>query len=145
MTESSAATKLTKSLMTAIRLQRHKACRVIVSTQEPTISPHLLELCSFTLVHRFTSPQWFKALEHHLAAISIDRSRDDGTELFKRIIRLNVGEGLLFAPSAALSLRNNAKDSDDNVPGDWKLNEGYLHVRVRNRLTHDGGRSVLAA
>jgi len=53
--ESAAAQKLTKSLVTIVRLQRHLACRVIIITQEFIISPKLLDLCSFILVHRFTS------------------------------------------------------------------------------------------
>jgi len=53
--KSAAAQKLTKSLVTTVRLQRHLACRVIIVIQEPIISSKLLDLCSFTLVHRFTS------------------------------------------------------------------------------------------
>ena len=39
-----------------------------LATQEPTISPRLLDLCSFTLVYRFTSPDWLKVLKTHLVA-----------------------------------------------------------------------------
>lgn len=46
----------TSSLLTTIREQRHNATRVIIATQEPTISEKLLDLCSISIVHRFNSP-----------------------------------------------------------------------------------------
>ncbi|KAH8772402.1 hypothetical protein BGZ57DRAFT_984554 [Hyaloscypha finlandica] len=46
----------TNTLLATVRLQRHLGAQIIVSTQEPTISPALLDLCSVTIVHRFTSP-----------------------------------------------------------------------------------------
>ncbi len=49
-----------------------------------------------------------------------------------QIINLKAGEALLFAPSAILDV--------ENVVGQGS----YLKVRVRHRLTSDGGRSVLA-
>jgi hypothetical protein len=56
MNESGEASALTEQLLATIRLQRHLGARVIISTQEPTVSPRLLDLCSVTIVHRFTSP-----------------------------------------------------------------------------------------
>ena len=41
-----AAGRLTSSLLTTIREQRHNAARVIIATQEPSISGSLLDLCS---------------------------------------------------------------------------------------------------
>lgn len=84
--ESPAAQKLTESLVTAVRLQRHLACRVIIATQEPTISPRLLDLCSFTLVHRFTSPDWLNALKNHLAAVSLETSTRTANDVLGRIL-----------------------------------------------------------
>ena len=65
--ESGSAGTLTNSLLATIRLQRHLGLRVVISTQEPTVSPKLLDLCSITIVHRFTSPDWMKTLRGHLA------------------------------------------------------------------------------
>ncbi|KAJ0123690.1 hypothetical protein J7T55_012159 [Diaporthe amygdali] len=67
MNESGEASALTEQLLATIRLQRHLGARVIISTQEPTVSPKLLDLCSVTVVHRFTSPEWLRALRRHLA------------------------------------------------------------------------------
>lgn len=141
MTDSSAAKSFTDNLLSVIRLQRHLATRVIISTQEPTISPSLLELSSMTLVHRFTSPQWMNTLRKHLAGASIEGDMDgeekkrDVGRLFGMIAKLNVGEALLFSPSAILEF----KDGNAN-----KLGMSYLKVRVRKRVTADGGRSILA-
>ncbi|KAH7111372.1 hypothetical protein EDB81DRAFT_671448 [Dactylonectria macrodidyma] len=44
MTESDESQVFTESLLSAIRLQRHNGTRIIISTQEPTISPGLLDL-----------------------------------------------------------------------------------------------------
>ena len=146
--ESPAAQKLTESLVTAVRLQRHLACRVIIATQAPTISPRLLDLCSFTLVHRFTSPDWLNALKNYLAAASLGTSTRTASDVLGRIlvqiINLNAGEALLFAPSAILDVENVADRGETTKWRFEKLGISYLKVRVRHQLTSDGGRSVLA-
>ena len=95
MTGNSPGHILTESLLTVIRQQRHLATRVIIATQEPTISPSLLDLCSMTIVHRFTSPSWMNALQSHLAGLSVDEGEDSKKELrriFKQIVELNGGQ-----------------------------------------------------
>lgn len=129
MTGSPESETLTERLLSAIRLQRHLAARVFISTQEPTISPKLLDLCSATIVHRFTSPEWLQTLKAHLAGASVlgaasTSSRDadgDGdvlaapvlrsgssdrllAEIFRQIVSLRTGEALLFAPNAAIGV-----------------------------------------
>jgi len=66
MNSATEASTLTETLLSSIRLQRHLGTRVFISTQEPTISPALLDLCSITIVHRFSSPEWLKCLRQHL-------------------------------------------------------------------------------
>ncbi|KAL2255078.1 hypothetical protein VTK26DRAFT_4183 [Humicola hyalothermophila] len=173
---------LTEALLAAIRLQRHLGARVVVSTQEPTVSPKLMDLCSVTVVHRFTSPDWLGALRRHLAGVSaggrlLERARraglrggdedeegegggggvdgvgglklgdaDPALELFSRIVDLRVGEALLFAPSAIVGVRKRPDGQGKNRLGDvQRLAHGVLKVRVRNRVTADGGRSIMAA
>ncbi|KFY26164.1 hypothetical protein V491_01432 [Pseudogymnoascus sp. VKM F-3775] len=163
MNESAEAETLTGTLLSTIRLQRHLGARVIICTQEPTISPALLDLCSVTIVHRFTSPEWMRNLKAHLAAVApdmADQALDAGDRqgdlmrepasgaknhsaslIFKKIVGLGVGEALIFSPSAMI-------DVDVASDGTWeyvKLNTGFLKVRVRTRPTTDGGKSVLAA
>ncbi len=122
-----------------IRLQRHLGTRVIIATQEPTISPSLLGLSSMTIVHHFTSPAWLEALQSHLAAVSSEgeASRQD---LLKKIVGLHVGQALVFSPSAMVKV---VKDDNGSVRM-LKLGMQYIKVLVRFRTTTDGGRSILA-
>ncbi|KAK1776399.1 hypothetical protein QBC45DRAFT_395276 [Copromyces sp. CBS 386.78] len=225
---------LTDRLLETIRLQRHLGTRVIISTQEPTISPKLLDLCSVTIVHRFTSPDWLRALSKHLAGVSKggrmlenalamnqNGAGDEGIEnvgvnalslcysdpameLFSKIVALRVGEALVFAPSAILGVQKatirppststpaikpdagsveglqsqlqlidlgpqtpSDKQPQEAVPSATatssgtekpasptsmatpatvkRLAHGVLKVRIRNRTTADGGRSIMAA
>lgn len=53
--------------------------------QEPTvIPPALLDLCSITIMHRFSSVGWFDHLCKHV-------SSDFGSEAFDSVVRLKVG------------------------------------------------------
>ncbi|KAK4102810.1 hypothetical protein N658DRAFT_505858 [Parathielavia hyrcaniae] len=170
MTDSSECAALTEALLATIRLQRHLGARVVISTQEPTISPKLLDLCSVTIVHRFTSPDWLNALGKHLAGVSsggrlLEQARklnmggeeeeegEDGVDgagtlalgdadpaLFSRIVDLRVGEALMFAPSAIVGVKMR-KDGKGDVR---RLAHGVLKVRIRNRTTDDGGQSIMA-
>jgi hypothetical protein len=54
-------------------------------------------------------------------------------------VDLDVGEALLFAPSAITNVRNGDGEKDLE-----KLGMRYLKMRVRKRLTTDGGRSLMA-
>ncbi|CCU82946.1 hypothetical protein BGHDH14_bgh03304 [Blumeria hordei DH14] len=164
MNSTSEATTLTSSLLSSIRLQRHLGTRVFISTQEPTISPSLLDLCSITIVHRFTSPEWFRCLRQHLSALdqtqmNLNGDDDDITrhevtslkQILAEIVDLDVGEALLFSPNAMVGINNNLL----NHPGAFstaesvtsyaqKLGMGYLKLKIRNRLTADGGMSIMA-
>ncbi|KAI0444696.1 hypothetical protein F4803DRAFT_560720 [Xylaria telfairii] len=172
MGETSDCEVLTNSLLAAIRLQRHLGARIVISTQEPTISPKLLDLCSITIVHRFSSPDWLSVLTKHLAGISkvarvvgkIDNTDTDngGTnchglrgipvsvddpifDLFSKIVELRTGEALVFAPSAMVSLgrQNNLEHGIKVAPR--KLAHHVLKVVVRARITADGGKSIMAS
>ncbi|KAH9436823.1 hypothetical protein MCOR02_000486 [Pyricularia oryzae] len=173
--ESPDSRTLTENLLQTIRLQRHQACRIFISTQEPTVSPALLDLCSVTIVHRFTSPAWLKVLKQHLAGVSSsslmlekafgdDNGEDDGegitaiklrdgndsvsadpaVEVFSRIVKLRVGEALVFAPSAAIGVNVHGRKQRSGGSAFRKLGSGILKIRTRARVTADGGRSIMA-
>ncbi|CAG8106252.1 unnamed protein product, partial [Penicillium salamii] len=158
MDSSVEARSFTESLLSTVRLQRHLGIRIVISTQEPTISTALLGLCSVTIVHRFSSPGWLRVLKHHIAGVAIggDTSResmtstDTSTEcqllsdqsLFDRIVRLRVGEALLFSPSAVIGTIASESCMKEIVQ---KLGPGYLEVKMRSRLTEDGGKSVVSS
>ncbi|KJZ79509.1 hypothetical protein HIM_00978 [Hirsutella minnesotensis 3608] len=132
MTDSEECVTLTETLLATIRLQRHLGTRVVISTQEPTISPKLLDLCSITIVHRFTSPDWFRSLKRHLAGANVLTQGDNNPmdswpngeaspapslpradqsdfeqELLSQILALRTGEALLFAPTAMVAVSVN--------------------------------------
>jgi hypothetical protein len=68
-------------------------------------------------------------------------SEDDNDSLFRRIDQLNGGEALLFSPTALVKLQSeNAQKFVYSY-----LSDEYLKIKIRARLTTDGGKSVLAA
>lgn len=147
--ESEAASDFTKRLVKTIREQRHNGARVIIATQEPTISGKLLALSSIVMAHRFTSPAWLEKLRKHVAVTSEYNNRgkndmgDDGAVeddkrdgVFQKIVRLGLGESLLFSDMAVVNM------IEGN--GVEKLNERYVQFRTRKRITADGGQTKLA-
>ncbi|KAI3063919.1 hypothetical protein CBS147343_8193 [Aspergillus niger] len=160
MKTSSEAQAFTETLLSVVRLQRHLAARVIISTQEPTVSTDLLNLCTATIVHRFTSPEWLRILQKHLAGAATNpfarkagkapARATDGEEgqlnesnersLFGHIVNLRVGEALLFSPSSIVDV-----EIEDGGHELRRLGSDYLAIKIRQRLTTDGGRSVIAA
>lgn len=143
-----AAAIFTSSLLTTIREQRHNAARVVIATQEPSISEKLLDLCSISIVHRFSSPAWFTAIADHLGgASSMTVSSKDGetaadkrAELFNRILALRVGESLVFSPTSWV--RGGQKDEDGKIIEPTKLGSEVLWMKTRERKGEDAGRTV---
>lgn len=135
LTKTGEAEKLTGQVISIVRQQRHLATRIIVATQEPTLAPRLLDLCNVSIVHRFNSPAWFGVLRAHLAGA---RSGDDhlNKDLFEMIVGLQTGEALIFCPSALLDVQDNSVQP---------LTNAFVRVRIRERVTIDGGRSILAS
>ncbi|KAK1974691.1 hypothetical protein LZ30DRAFT_607385 [Colletotrichum cereale] len=159
MQESDESNALTNTLLNTIRLQRHLGVRVFISTQEPTVSTKLLDLCSMTVVHRFTSPNWLQTLGGHIAGISsvsvtapeqqdltedvspvMVGGKDSAGELFAKIVSLQTGQALVFAPSAVIGLRRKKQEAVAIVQ---RLAHRPLLVKIRSRLTQDGGKIVM--
>ncbi|KZV91508.1 hypothetical protein EXIGLDRAFT_648219 [Exidia glandulosa HHB12029] len=125
--------RLNKSIASIIRQQRHLATRVIIATQEPTVIPAtILDLASFVICHRFTSPSWCSHLARHVST---------GTDSwFEDVMRLATGEGLVFSPSSLTMPEDEEEEDAEPV----LLGKDYLRVHVRPRLTRDGGASLMA-
>lgn len=75
---------------------------------------------------------------------------DRNPELFKRIMDLRVGEALLFAPSTLLldcsgDTFDGWGDDSENVGMPTRLGAELLKIKVRRRVTWDGGKSILAS
>jgi hypothetical protein len=129
-----ASENFTNNLLKAVREQRHRAARVVVATQEPTVSPKFLDLCSMTFVHGFNSPEWFGVLKAHLGGASgaCADFEKKGRRFMDEIIELDTGESFLFSRSALLDVKEG---------NPVKLGAKVKKFRTRQRLTHDGGRS----
>ena len=136
MTDTPASNALTGSLMGVIRQQRHYGARVIISTQEPTVSPKLIDLCSITVIHRFSSPEWFDVLKRHLPVFDRDGDKSNKVALQKKILRLKTGEALIFAPSAIFGASGDAGERGFDT-------DTLFSMRMRKRVTWDGGKSIL--
>jgi hypothetical protein len=149
----SEGTPLVKQLMTMTRELRHTGVRIIISTQgkfitfvsfamntyplvEPTCVPSvLLDLCGVAIMHRFSSPAWWTHVSKHFSG---NFSLGD-IPAFDRIVTLKTGEAIILAPSAFIA-------SDTPVCGSTALQplgQRYFFARTRDRVTKDGGASVL--
>ncbi|CAO2647392.1 Nn.00g083140.m01.CDS01 [Neocucurbitaria sp. VM-36] len=121
---------LTEYLKTLTRLERHKGARIIISTQEPTVSTDLIALCSVTVIHRFTSPAWYVALKKHIHAMENDEAT------MEQIEALKTGEALIYSPNTVLGKNENGTLR--------KATGRLLKLNIRMRVTSDRGESVMA-
>jgi len=128
------ADRFNESICSIIRQQRHLAARVIISTQEPTVVPSsMLDLMSYIICHRFSSPSWVRHLRGHVSAQA--ETTTEYQSWGDAVVDLETGEALLFSPNALC-----ADGSGQHV----KLGNGHIHLFTRPRITRDGGQSVLA-
>ncbi|KAA1098105.1 hypothetical protein PGT21_028460 [Puccinia graminis f. sp. tritici] len=126
--------RFTESMTSLIRQQRHFGIRTIISTQEPTVVPDaILDLVSFLVLHRFSSPTWIKHLSKH---ISVDQDHEADSDWSRTISRLGLGEAVVVAPTA-LSIKSDSLACEP-------LATGFFLIRTRKRLTFDGGASIVA-
>ncbi|KZT12867.1 uncharacterized protein LAESUDRAFT_766894 [Laetiporus sulphureus 93-53] len=131
---------LTKELLSLIRQQRHQAMRVVISTQEPTVVPTvLLDLCSVAILHRFSSPAWWDHVAKHVSADI------DNKEAFDKVVNLKTGQALLLAPSglAVSRLATQKAHGTEVVPTLRQFGRKSVLIRTRQRVTRDGGASIL--
>lgn len=109
---------LSAALLNAVRLMRHEALRIAISTQSPrSLTPELLELVTVAAMHRFHSFDWHQYLQAKLPLPA---------DAFEHIQELPQGHALVFAVKHALA-------------GCRGLNLLPLHVRPR--ITSDRGAS----
>lgn len=125
---------MTDHVVSIIRQQRHLATRVMIATQEPTLSPLLLDLCNVAIVHHFRSPAWYETLIKHVAGVRQQDERD--TDLFETIVSLKIGQALVFCPSALLDVQDDAVVS---------MRDDFMKLKIRSRISADGGRSLLSS
>lgn len=101
---------------------------------EPTVVPPvLLDLCTVSILHRFSSPAWWEHLSHHVSA---DFS---GADAFDKVVKLQTGEAIVLAPSA-LGVFN---DENGEHKALGQFGRRYMVMKTRRRVTADGGASIL--
>ncbi|RPA82414.1 hypothetical protein BJ508DRAFT_238040 [Ascobolus immersus RN42] len=131
LTNTPASKLLTTSLLGLIRQQRHFGARIIISSQEPTLDPRLLDLSSMLIFHRFSSPEWASALSKHVPL----SDNGNGKMLLDRVLKLRTGEAIVFVPSGILG------GEEDGLR---KACDELVTMKVRKRVTWDGGHSIVA-
>ena len=137
LTEVPAAKDFSEDLVQIIRQQRYLGTRVLIATQDPTISPKLLDLCNVAIVHHFSSPSWYQTLKQHLAALAANANTGKSKAgVFDAIVKLRRGEALVFCPKACLDVED----------GEFRpLQDGYAKIKTRPKNSADGGRSKVAS
>ncbi|KAI9926871.1 hypothetical protein MW887_003969 [Aspergillus wentii] len=99
-------------------------------------------------------------LSIHIAGAATARANKEGEtslDLFGKIVRLGTGEALVFCPTAMLDVTSgldHIEESSESNRGSsvastehqtvTKLGSEHIRLRVRKRITADGGRSQLA-
>ncbi|KAJ7203056.1 hypothetical protein GGX14DRAFT_369856, partial [Mycena pura] len=137
--------RLTQSVSDIIRLQRHLGTRVVIATQEPTVvPPTILDLASVIVCHRFSAPAWCTHLARHVSAGGDSNADSAGASWCREVMLLATGDALVFAPGALIGADADVRHGAGGRPGVGLLGRDHLTLRVRPRLTLDGGASLLA-
>ena len=151
LTATGEAEKLVSKLEAIVCQQRHLGTRIFVATQEPTLDPRLLDLCTVKIIHRFDSKAWYQVLRQHFAGTG---PGGDDDVVFNQIIGLPTGHALLFASTAMLHVEGGeveehggpqdetTRDAASRTGHVVRLRNGYVGIRIRQRATYDGGKSI---
>ncbi|MFW5829150.1 MAG: hypothetical protein ACOCXA_02710 [Planctomycetota bacterium] len=85
---------LVKALEENIREMRHKACSILVASQDPPSIPYeIMALSTHLILHKMSSPQWLRHIKTVNACLDVLKPYDLST--------LNTGEGWLWASKAS--------------------------------------------
>jgi len=86
-------------------------------------------------MHRFSSPAWWNHVSKHFSGNFAVGS----IPAFDRVVTLQTGEAIILAPSAfVVSL-----SPPDGAAALQPLGRRYFVARTRDRVTKDGGASIL--
>lgn len=125
-------------------------------TTEPTVLPPvLLDLCTVTILHRFTSPSWWDHISHHVSAdIASEGAFDKVVGLQACLLYLKIyilifiinlpclqtGQAIVLAPSG---LESATATTEDKTPTLHHFGRRYVLMKTRKRVTVNGGASLL--
>ncbi|XPS71619.1 hypothetical protein M3J07_003793 [Ascochyta lentis] len=103
------------------------------------------------MIHRFSWPAWLRALKAHIALMqkhkpdlidhrnrNLTSGKESTRKLFDKIIGLDTREAFMFAPCVTVAMGNSGCSSTNGST------RSYAKVKIRSRLSDDGGGSVLA-
>ncbi|KIY48600.1 P-loop containing nucleoside triphosphate hydrolase protein, partial [Fistulina hepatica ATCC 64428] len=138
---------LNRTLNSLIRQQRHLGIRVVISTQEPTvIPPSIFDLTDVVIAHRFSSPAWVKHVAQHVSIDNGSSASRVGIPWHETVMTLPTGSALLFAPKGLVSSAevSFAPSSAARQSIIRHLGTDFLQVYIRQRITQDGGASIMA-
>ncbi|KAG6840464.1 hypothetical protein C0991_006600 [Blastosporella zonata] len=85
------------------------------------------------VLHRFSSPSWWDHLIKHVSADFM------GSDAFDQVVKLHTGQAIVLAPSALGAFTFST--SPNKSLG--RFGRRYLILKTRERVTQDGGASVL--
>ena len=103
---------------------------------EPTcVPPVLLDLCGVAIMHRFSSPTWWDHVSKHFSG----NFSAGSIPAFDRVVNLQTGEAIILAPSAFTT----SLSPSDGAAALQPLGRRYFIARTRDRVTKDGGASIL--
>ena len=130
---------------------------------EPTAVPSvLIDLCSIAIFHRFSSPAWWDAVARRVCT---DVSNTEG---FEQVVRLKVthlpvpsrsydlligallqtGRALVLCPTGLglfpTTKRTASGKTNKGPPQIAQLGRRYMLIKTRQRVTVDGGASIMA-
>ena len=121
----SSGDQLTGAIVELVRQMRHHGMRIVVSSQSPmTLPDELFELATVCIMHQFHSEDWFRRLRAKLPLAA---------NAFERIVEQRTGEATVFC-----SRWDSTFEKFDH------LGPGVRQVKIRPRITCDGGRSMIA-
>lgn len=86
-------------------------------------------------MHRFSSPTWWDHVSKHFSG----KFTVGGVSAFDRVVTLQTGEAIILAPSAFTT----SPCPLGLTPTLDPLGRRYFVARTRERVTEDGGASVL--
>ena len=86
-------------------------------------------------------------MKNHIAgAANLKKVGEDSLEeMFKTIVGLRTGEALVFSPDSLLDVRNATLSIEVSDMAIDPLLDQYVKVRIRNRISTDGGKSIMAS
>ena len=87
-------------------------------------------------MHRFSSPSWW----NHVSKYFSGNFTAGRVPALDRVVTLQTGEAVILSPSAFIT---SVSPLDESAEAPQQLGRRYFVARIRDRVTKDGGASIL--